>query len=393
MRLDRLYLDYNATSPLSKSVTDWLKSGEVIFANPSSQHTNGKAARKLINESRAQIYSTFGKNEKTTKLFFHSGATESFMTFAYSFSEMARLQGKELLICYSRIDHPAVVNLNERYFGPHVKFTELQRTTDLAYDDEVNFTYLQDKKADNPQLIILYHHLWVHNETGLISPLTPLKKFKSIPDLYIHVDAAQAIGKIADWNKLEVGDVWTFSGHKFGAMKGIGFTLMDASIPFYPLFAGGGQQQGLRSGTENPQGIKSLALALNDVMKIDVKCMAFLRATFESRLKHELKELGDVIGLGKSKASNTIYFYFNELSSDISLAMFDLRGLEISAGSACSSGTAQESMVLKQAGLLSVAKNGLRISLPLEFNEAYLNGLIERIIPLLGKLRLSLPAQ
>ena len=122
MNLERLYLDYNATSPLSQSVYDWLKSGDFFFANPASQHSDGKASRKAINESRAQAYKTFGLSEKTHKLFFHSGATEAFHNFAYSFSETARLAGKELLICFSRVDHPAVVSLEDKFYGPHVKF-------------------------------------------------------------------------------------------------------------------------------------------------------------------------------------------------------------------------------------------------------------------------------
>ena len=124
---DRIYLDFNATSPLSQSVKNWLKSGEFHFGNPSSQHSAGKASRKIINEGREKIFRTFGKSEKDTKLFFHSGATEGISTIAHSFAEEARLKGKDLLICYSKIDHPAVSSLEETYLGPHVKFLELKR--------------------------------------------------------------------------------------------------------------------------------------------------------------------------------------------------------------------------------------------------------------------------
>ena len=386
MNLERLYLDYNATSPLSESVLNWLKSGDVLFANPSSQHSDGKSARKVINESRATIFSTFGKTEKETKLFFHSGATEGIHTFAHSFSEMARLSGKDLLICYSKVDHPATLSLAERYFGPHVKFLELERDKNLHYLHDKNFEVIKDKKDNNPELIILYHHLWVHNETGQVSPLAELEKFKSIPDLYLHIDAVQAPGKTVDWRELSGGDIWTFSAHKFGALKGIGFSFFKSGIPFHPLISGGGQQAALRSGTENAQGVRSIALALTDLLRVDVNQNALQRKNLVSFFQSELKDIGVVID-DKNMASNTIYFYLNKLSSDIALALFDIHGLEISAGSACSSGAAKNSAILLQMGLGPVAKNGLRLSMGFQVNEELLNKIKARLAPVFNKLR------
>lgn len=368
MNLERLYLDYNATSPLSHSVIDWMKSGDVLFANPSSQHSSGKASRKLINEGRAKIYDVFGKTEKDTKLFFHSGATEAFLTFTYSFAEMARLKGAELLVCFSRIDHPAVTTLSERYWGPHVKFFELKMNADLTYNHAENLEIIKDKKENNPELVILYHHLWVHNETGFISPLEELLPLKNIADLYLHIDCVQAPGKIPDWQKLPIGDVWSFSAHKFGAFKGIGFSFFKKEIPFTALVSGGGQQQGLRSGTENPQSVKSIALALADLQKCDVNQNASKRQELENFIEEELKGLGAVVK-GSRRNANTIYFYLNRLSSDIALALFDLNGLMISAGSACSSGAAKDSTVLLQLGKKDVAKNGLRLSFGFQLSD------------------------
>lgn len=362
MNLERLYLDYNATSPLSESVQNWLRSGDLLFANPASQHQDGKTSRKVINEARSFILKTFKKNEKDTKLFFHSGATEAFHTFAYSFSEMARLQGKELLICVSEVDHPAATSLAEKYFGPHVKVFKLARDQKLHYLHKENFEALKEKKNGHPDLIILYHHLWVHNETGQVSPLSDLDMFKQIPDLYIHVDGVQAPGKIETWNDLTHGDIWSFSAHKFGALKGIGFSLFKSEIPFYPLLAGGAQQFNLRSGTENVMGVKSVHLALSDLLSVKPSETLKKRNELVAFIKNELNGIGEVLD-DDNVASNTIYFYLNELTSDIALALFDLNGLEISAGSACSSGAAKASAVLTQSGLTHVARNGLRISM------------------------------
>ena len=384
----RLYLDFNATSPLSQSVITWLKSGEVLFANPASQHSSGKASRKVINETRTQIYSVFGQNEKSSHLFFHSGATEGIVTFAYSFSEWARLTGKELLVCYSKTDHPAVTSLAERYFGSHVKFIELKLKQNLEYDHAVNLKVIQDKKDNNPDLIILYHHLWVHNETGAVSHLDDLGPFKAIQDLYLHIDAVQAPGKVPDWRHLKLGDIFTFSGHKFGALKGIGFSFFNKDISFSPLISGGGQQSGLRSGTENPQAVMSLSLAIQDLLKVDVKKNIVQREKLEKFIGHELSSLGGVISCGH-KNSNTIYFFLNDLSSDIALALFDLEGMELSAGSACSSGAARPSIVLNHMGLLKVAKNGLRLSFDFELADASLVEIQKRFALVVDRLKKS----
>lgn len=373
MTQERFYLDYNATSPLSQSVTDWLKSGDLLFANPSSQHSLGKASRKIINETRSQLYSTFGLSDKEFQLFFHSGATEGISSFAHSFTQWAKETKRDLLICYSQLDHPAVTGLCANDYGPHVSFHELKMTQTLGYDHGENLRALREKKEARPDLLILYHHLWVNNETGVVAPLDQLTELKQIPDLYIHVDAVQAPGKIVDWKKLQFSDVFTFSAHKFGALKGIGLSFFQKKIPFRPLIVGGGQQQSLRSGTENTFGVQSIALALKDLDHVDIEATTRLRNELEAFLATTLGSSGGIVSSrGVERNSNTIYFYLNAHASDIALALFDLNGLMISAGSACSSGAAKESPLMLHLGLKGMAKNGLRISLPLQCSAEFL---------------------
>ena len=390
MDQERFYLDYNATSPLSQSVLNWLKSGDVFFGNPSSQHSIGKSARKVINESKADVLKFFQFHRKDPKLFFHSGATEAMMTFAYSFSEWARLSGRELLICFSKLDHPAVTSLSDHFFGSHVKMLELKIDQSFGYDFNLNLKNIKDKKENNPDLIILYHHLWVHNETGIVSSLSALKILKEIPDLFIHVDAVQAPGKISDWRELTVGDIFSFSAHKFGALKGIGFSLFSDEVRFVPLITGGGQQNGFRSGTENALGIKSISLALKDLAGINIDHIVQVRNRLETLLLKELQEIGGVISrFGKCRNSNTIYFYFNSLTSDIALAFFDLNGLMISSGSACSSGAAKDSAIMKHLGFKNEAKNGLRLSLPFEISEHEAGVIEQKLSDVFIKLKIN----
>lgn len=381
LNVECLYLDYNATSPPSSSVLDWLKGGDLLFANPASQHSSGKSSRKVINETRAQIYKTFDKNEKETQLFFHSGATEAMSTFAYSFNELARAQNRKFLICYSKLDHPAVTSLAEKY--PSL---ELTITKDLRYDHQANLKKIKEHKAADSELIILYHHLWVHNETGIVSELSGLEEFKKIPDLYLHVDAVQAPGKITDWRKLSVGDIFSFSTHKFGSFKGLGFSFYPKTMPFYPMITGGTQQSS-RSGTENALGVKTIALAMKDLEQVDVAKNSEMRTKLEAFMRQELNGVGEVISSPSQQSSNTIYFYLNTLSSDIALALFDLSGLMISAGSACSSGAAKASPLLLHLGLDKVAKNGLRLSFGFTLSTEELSLIQTRFRTVINKLK------
>lgn len=353
-----------------------MKSGDVFFGNPASQHTSGKLARKKINLARENLYHRFGKNEKDTQLIFHSGATEGFNTFAHSFVTWTQKENKKLLICYSEIDHPAVTSLEDSFSEAHVSFYKLPVKEDLSYDFDRIFQELQNKK----DTVILYHHLWVHNETGFVSPLENLKNLKTIPDLYIHVDGVQAPGKISEGMNLSVGDIWTFSAHKFGALKGLGFSFFQKTFPFHPLIKGGGQQKGLRSGTENVSGIWSLHLALKDLENKNPEDVRRGRLLIEEELKTLINNRGGILTRDESlRNSNTIYFYLNDLTSDISLAVFDLQGLELSAGSACSSGAAKDSAILLKMGKKAVAKNGLRLSLGFTVSESEVQAIIKKL--------------
>lgn len=390
MNLNSLYLDYNATSPLAPSVLSWLASGDILSANPASQHAAGKASRKLINDVRRFLFSTFSLNEQNNELFFHSGATESITSFTYSFAEWSRQEKRKLLICVSPVDHSATTSLKERFWGDHVEFYDLKLNSDLTYDHQFNLASLKLFKENNPHCLILYHHLWVHNETGLLSPLADLAPFKAIDSLFIHVDGVQAPGKIHQWGELVVADMFSFSSHKFGSLKGVGFSFVSNKINYFPLFTGGGQQKDLRSGTENVLAVHSIKLALQDLLKIDIHQTYRLRDELKVFLQQQLQGLGGVLEIYPVN-SNTLYFYLNHLTSDISLALFDLHGLMISAGSACSSGTAKPSSILRESQLNSVAKNGLRLSLNFAISDQELGQIKEKLALVFKKMRLTLP--
>lgn len=394
-KFSKIYLDYNATSPLSPSVLEWLKCGDFLFANPASQHSHGKLAKKMMNQAKNSITGSFKFHEDPSiplehqddRLLIHSGATEAFVTFAHSFFEFSKLKKKKLLICFSEIDHPAVTQLMNKNWGPHVSSYLLKRKINLCYDFDFIEKDLLEFKKNEPDAIILYHHLWVHNETGFVSPLEDLSRLRVSlgENFYIHVDAVQAPGKIRQWQTLKNADIYSFSSHKMGALKGCGFSFFRSSLPFLPLMTGGGQQENLRSGTENTMGVIATSLALKDLQSLDFDLKDQYRNRLVKYLSEKLSSMGAVVDF-KNVASNTIYFYFKNLSSDFTLTLFDLHGIELSPGSACASGASKDSLVLKALNLHKFSRNGLRMSLPFTMNENLILEIESRLDDIFSKL-------
>jgi cysteine desulfurase len=182
----------------------------------------------------------------------------------------------------------------------------------------------------------------------------------------VHVDAVQAVGKIKDWHLLfKSVDAYTFSGHKFGALKGSGFSFIQNDFDIDPILKGGGQQYGLRSGTENTFSFHSIPLALDylfDHYNFNEQVAA--KRSFEEKLKQVLGNEGEVVGSDdNNRNGNTIYFILYETKAQISSMAFDMAGFDVSNGSACSSGSVKPSRVLLAKGYSDVfAKSAIRVS-------------------------------
>ena len=184
----------------------------------------------------------------------------------------------------------------------------------------------------------------------------------------VHVDAVQSPGKIESWDLLpQEIDFYTFSSHKFGGLKGIGFSFVnEKASTFEPLVTGGGQQEGLRSGTINTMGVSSTVLALEDVKKNYNYLEAFEGIKFlREEIKKKLKDKGKVIAFdSKNKNTNTIFFTVNGKDSNSLLMAFDMAGMDVGVGSACSSGALEPSRVLLNMGFSkNHAQSSLRFSL------------------------------
>ena len=177
----------------------------------------------------------------------------------------------------------------------------------------------------------------------MVNALEVAERIKSETKADIIVDAVQAPGKIAEWKELnDKLDAYSFSSHKFGGLKGIGFSFVKDSYDYSPLIIGGGQQNKLRSGTENPMGVDTTELALRDL----IKEFSLDKINKMLELKKELEELiistfgkDSIVGLNAKKRNvNTINFIIPSIKATLALMAFDLEGIQVSSGSACSSG-------------------------------------------------------
>jgi len=195
-------------------------------------------------------------------------------------------------------------------------------------------------------------------------PLTFLDELTH-DDLVIHVDAVQSVGKTSSFLKLNPkASMYTFSGHKFGALKGMGISFIHNSFKLAPLFYGGAQQNGLRSGTENPLGALTLMLAHKEWSEaFNVDKMAELQNAIILELKNCLQDDFLLVAeKAQHKNVNTVDFIHKTTKADLLLMQFDLNGMDVSSGSACSSGQVHSSPTLISMGLEEFSKNSIRIS-------------------------------
>ncbi len=354
--MERFYFDYNATSPLSPSVIQWLKGGDLPYANPASAHYLGQKSKNLINETSEYLKNTF--NLKEFEIFFHSGASEGVNTIIRGW---ANLNPNGHFFC-SEIDHSSIVNLPDflKLYGVTTHFFPVDKNGDFDSDELTK----QIKNLNGAPCLLNY--TFVNNVLGVVWDLKWAEKIKSETNCKIHVDAVQAPGKIKGWGHLNsLLDSYTFSGHKFGSFKGIGFSFFRKDFQFAPLLSGGGQQNGLRSGTENPLGVASLKLALEDLIsEFNYENSLAGKSFIESELEKILGTKGEIVAKNaKIRNANTICLVQSLNYPELIRMKFDLAGINVGYGSACSSGTMKPDRVLLSLGYdEEAAKSGIRLS-------------------------------
>ena len=384
-----IYCDYNSTSPLSRSVIEFLTNGDFLFANPSSIHQLGKKSKQAIRESSEFIHQTFFLNPSEFQCLFHSGATEGLNSLVLGLVlKNAVQENKNVSFYYAQTDHSCLVNLAPVIEQLGAKAYQIPLSKDGGVDVLKAIELINSHEFD----LKILAHTWVNNETGLVQPLANAAKIKKETNSIVIVDAVQSPGKIQNWQKLDNNlDAYVFSAHKFGALKGIGFTLASNELNFLPLLVGGGQQGGLRSGTENVTGIQTVKLALEDLIADTSGNYHTEKLRLIQDIEKHIEEMlqNDRMMVSKNldmRNSNTICFVSPTVKANTILMSMDLNGLQVSSGSACSSGASLPSRVLMAIGFSrDEAQGGIRLSFAPDFNKEMSEEIKKRLTLSLGK--------
>lgn len=355
---ERTYLDWNATAPLLPAVRDALVSALDISGNPSSVHKEGRAVRAAVEAARRDVGSLVGA--QASHVVFTSGATEAANLVLSPRFKMGRAPLNLSHLYVSAIEHPAIRE-GGRFDKSDV--TEVPVTALGLLDIEAleNLLSQHDRTLGLPMVALML----VNNETGIVQPVKEAAQLVHAAGGLLVVDAVQAVGRIpVDIDGLEA-DFLIVSSHKIGGPKGAGALISRGEVMMpLPLIHGGGQEKGHRSGTENTLSILGFGVAAKEAARLQEAESARL-ATLQAQLEDGMRaNAPDVIihGENVARVGNTTFFTLPGLKSETGQIAFDIEGVALSAGSACSSGKVGESHVLTAMGQ-DPKLGALRISL------------------------------
>jgi cysteine desulfurase len=363
--MNRVYLDYNATTPVEPKVLDAMLpyfSGE--FGNAASIHTPGQRARAAVETAREQVAALIGA--RAQEIVFTSGGTESdnhavFGVVGQAFLPVPSSTNADSFphIITTAIEHEAVLNACQALEKSGVRVIYLSP----GREGEINFDELWQAVRPETVLITVMH---ANNELGTVQPLEEIGRIAKERDIYFHTDAVQSAGKVPiDVNQLGV-DLLSLSAHKFCGPKGIGALYIRGGTRLRQLLYGGHHQRGFRPGTENVAGIVGLGIAAEiarESLTADARRVSALRDKLEQGLLACVPH-ARVNGGAASRTPNTTNLVFPGIEGEALLIALDLKGLACSTGAACSSGAVEPSHVLTAIGLPpEEARASLRFSL------------------------------
>jgi cysteine desulfurase len=393
--MNRVYLDYNATTPVDPQVLDaMLPYFSDDFANASSIHTPGQRARAAVETAREQVAALIGARPQ--EIVFTSGGTES--DNHGIFGVINSLVARPILAVHSSsptpqhiitttIEHEAVLNACQAAEKQGVGVTYLPVDREGRVDPE------SVRQALRPEtvLITIMH---ANNELGTVQPLEEIGRIAKEHKIYFHTDAVQSAGKIPiDVNALNV-DLLSLSGHKLYAPKGVGALYVRSGTRLRQLLYGGHHQRGARPGTENVAGIVGLGKAAEIVrnsLLSGAKRVSALRDKLELGLLDSVPQIR-VNGGSAPRTPNTTNIQFSGIDGEALVIALDLKGLACSVGAACSSGAVEPSHVLTAIGLSQEeAKSSLRFSLGRQTTDSEIDFALEVIPATVAQLRALSP--
>ena len=379
--MQKIYLDYNATTPILPEVFNVMKPYLTEkWGNPSSSHWAGESLQEDIEKARISIAKSL--NCPKDRLFFTSCGTES-INWAIKMSVIGSKKKKKHIIT-SKVEHAAVLETVKFLKKFNVEVSYL----DVDYNGRIN---VEDIKRSINENTVLISIMMANNETGVLFPVDEIGKIARENDILFHIDGVQAYGKIKVDLKEIAPDFFSISGHKVYSPKGIGVLYAKNISMIEPLIHGGGQENGARSGTENVPYIvalgKSAEIISSDINNGYLEKIKEMRDYIEKRLCEELEQV-EVNGAVEERVPNTLNVSFMNIETSALIKALSYEGIAISAGSACASHKESFSHVLKAMGKTKLhALSAVRISIGKGVDFEQIKFATERIIFWVKKLR------
>jgi cysteine desulfurase len=382
------YLDHAATTPMLPGAIEAMTARLGVTGNANSLHAAGRAARRVVEESREVIAEAVGA--RPSEVVFTSGGTEAdnlAVKGLYWARQAADPRRRRVLV--PKIEHHAVldcVSWLEEHEGAEIEWLAADRLGRVAADT------LREAIEKEPASVAFATVMWANNEVGTVQPIRELTTVAHEFGIPIHSDAVQAVGQL-DVDYASSGlDAMTFTGHKVGGPMGVGALLLGRKTTLTPVLHGGGQEREVRSGTLDTPAIAGFAAAVVETVQTREAKAALLRELRDDLVARVREAVPDVIvngdqreGLGLPGIAN---LSFPGCEGDSLLLLLDARGIECSTGSACSAGIAQPSHVLLATGLPGEdARGSLRFSLGHTSTKADIDALAEAIGPVVSRAR------
>jgi cysteine desulfurase len=366
---ERAYFDWNASAPLRPEARAAMAAALALTGNASSVHAEGRAARHVIEDAREKVAALVGAVAKNVT--FTSGATEANMLALTPSIEIGGVKSLRDRLFVSAIEHPSVRS-GGRFAAKQIE--ELPVTGEGVVDLHALRSAIA--RAERPLVSVML----ANNETGVVQPIADIAKIVHAANGVLHVDAVQGPGRI-DCRIGELGaDLMSLSAHKLGGPQGAGALVSRGELHIgEPLIKGGGQERSQRAGTENVAAIAGFGAAAAALNQQDAARMAALRDRVEAGIKAAVPQ-AIIFGQGAPRLPNTTLFAVPGMKAETAIISFDLNGVAVSSGSACSSGKVQASHVLAAMGVEpSLAQGAVRVSLGWSTSESDINNLLNAL--------------
>lgn len=380
----KIYLDHNATTPVHQEVFEaMLPFLKDEWGNPSSIHWAGRASRKAIDEAREKVAALF--NCAPLEIIFTSSGTESDNHAIKGLAYAKKDKGNHIIT--TKVEHPAVINTCKHLAKEGFEVTYLNV-------DQEGMIDLDALKKSITGKTILITVMYANNETGVIFPMEDIALLAKERGVAFHTDAVQAAGKLpVDLQKLGV-DLFSISGHKLYAPKGIGALIARRGTRLVPLIHGGHHERNRRGGTENVAGIvglgKACELAMRDMDKESANLLA-LRKRLEQGLTAKIPHV-KINGHAEKRLPNTANISFEFVEGESLLLNLDMLGVAASSGSACTSGSLEPSHVLLAMGSTHELSHGsVRFSMGRNNTVEDIDYIIEIMPPIVERMRSMSP--